>query len=532
MSFDRHLLRCAVHYLELWCYKFKQQTTKLVNLEEIQSFFKISLRHDYLQKEKGCSSTTAFEFFILAQSWQPEFCYGNYDKYPGCTNPKDFWKENLTVHGLWPQNLDGSYPCSCEGDPFYPGVIATVGMTWMVNDWPNVKDAQPNDPAYEDFWQHEWDKHGVCSQLDQATYFESTLLKLEEFGTPELVANRKGSSVSHKELMEAYGGKDMAVFKCNSGKYLSQVYLCVSKDSDSNPGIRRQCPPSVIYEGTCGETIYIQDFVQISDDQGHKHLRNQVHEGSKVKLRGHSRTTGLLEEENFSQEASSLMQEHTRSSDEEQFYLLAMIWQPEECFGHEKEYPGCQSPEAAWAQQLTIHGLWPNYYNGGWPQFCTSEKLDLAIIQSIGLNTMELNWPNVMEDASSPQYKDFWEHEWEKHGTCTGLSQELYFTKTLALHQQFGDSTFIAENSGQSVSKSDLLDSFGGDGMAILLCEDNGFLSQVYICLQEEKEEDTSATIEGDVTMQKIQCPSSVIGEDTCSSTIYIPKFMHQSHSD
>jgi ribonuclease I len=37
-------------------------------------------------------------------SYQPEFCYQHrHEKFQGCENPIDFWKESLTLHGLWPQ---------------------------------------------------------------------------------------------------------------------------------------------------------------------------------------------------------------------------------------------------------------------------------------------------------------------------------------------------------------------------------------------------------------------------------------------
>jgi ribonuclease I len=45
-----------------------------------------------------------FDFYVLSMSYQPEFCYQHRrESFPGCEHPNGFWKESLTMHGLWPQ---------------------------------------------------------------------------------------------------------------------------------------------------------------------------------------------------------------------------------------------------------------------------------------------------------------------------------------------------------------------------------------------------------------------------------------------
>merc|ERR1711924_323185 len=81
--------------------------------------------------------------------------------------------------------------------------------------------------------------------------------------------------------------------------------------------------------------------------------------------------------------------------------------------------PGCTS---GW----TLHGLWPQ-----WAESCTSEKFDPNQVSSIR-SDLEKLWPSCAGSAES-----FWYHEWEKHGTCSKMSQLSYFKKALSLLQQY-----------------------------------------------------------------------------------------------
>ncbi|KAI1955007.1 Ribonuclease T2 precursor (RNase T2) [Ophidiomyces ophidiicola] len=84
------------------------------------------------------------------------------------TGPGDSW----TLHGLWPDNCDGSYEQYCDSKRYYkdiPGILQSFGksdlLQYMRTYW---KDWQGNDP---NLWEHEWNKHGTCvSTLETACY--------------------------------------------------------------------------------------------------------------------------------------------------------------------------------------------------------------------------------------------------------------------------------------------------------------------------------------------------------------------------
>ncbi|GAB1211725.1 ribonuclease T2-like [Aspergillus terreus] len=73
-------------------------------------------------------------------------------------------------------------------------------------------------------------------------------------------------------------------------------------------------------------------------------------------------------------------------------------------------------PDDSW----TIHGLWPDYCNGGFDQFCDSSRK----YSNISLILVDAGRRDLLDDMSR-YWKDFrgddptlWEHEWNKHGTC------------------------------------------------------------------------------------------------------------------
>ena len=61
----------------------------------------------------AASAANAFDFYVYATSWQPEFCHGQ-ASYDGCKTPDDLWKSQLTIHGMWPEFKDGTYPQTCS----------------------------------------------------------------------------------------------------------------------------------------------------------------------------------------------------------------------------------------------------------------------------------------------------------------------------------------------------------------------------------------------------------------------------------
>lgn len=190
-------------------------------------------------------------------------------------------------------------------------------------------------------------------------------------------------------------------------------------------------------------------------------------------------------------------------------YVFAYSWEAEFCYG--TDYPGCNNPQPFWYNNFIIHGLWPQYSSGGYPSSCTTEKYDSASAQYVGWDTMTQYWPDVKYVETDPNYTEFWEHEWSKHGTCSGLSQDDYFQTTVNLAKSFGtpQSLIDASTKGTTLDANTLRNDMGGKTYASLQCVSGKYLSGVYTCWKQENGFPTTQT----------QCPSDVQKEDTCSSS-------------
>jgi len=93
-------------------------------------------------------------------------------------------------------------------------------------------------------------------------------------------------------------------------------------------------------------------------------------------------------------------------------------------------YPGGQCWELALNQckgsdVWTLHGLWAEWANG-----CSGPAFDVTLLEPIR-DQLESLWPSCFGETT----EEFWRHEWQKHGTCSGMSQLEYFQKALNLTQ-------------------------------------------------------------------------------------------------
>jgi ribonuclease T2 len=95
------------------------------------------------------------------------------------------------------------------------------------------------------------------------------------------------------------------------------------------------------------------------------------------------------------------------------FYVLALSWSPSFCEAAAARGKASKEQCGARPFSFVVHGLWPQYEKG-FPEFCQnpSPRLDRNIVSSM-LDLMPA--PRLIF------------HEWDKHGTCSGLNPRAYF---------------------------------------------------------------------------------------------------------
>jgi ribonuclease T2 len=164
-----------------------------------------------------------FEFYLLALSWSPSYCAtasergGNRRSDPQCaTRPYAF-----VVHGLWPQHESG-FPSNCQVPaPRLPRTIAD-----------SMLDLMPSPRLVF----HEWDRHGTCTGLSGAQYFDivrkarAAVAIPAEYQSIEAPLTVKPDEVAAAFIRVNAGLKREALQVACDGKRLTGVRICMTKE--------------------------------------------------------------------------------------------------------------------------------------------------------------------------------------------------------------------------------------------------------------------------------------------------------------
>ena len=156
------------------------------------------------------------------------------------------------------------------------------------------------------------------------------------------------------------------------------------------------------------------------------------------------------------------------------FYVLALSWSPSFCEAAGDRAQG--QPECgARPYSFVVHGLWPQYETG-FPEYCQvpAPRLDRNIVASM-LDVMPA--PRLIF------------REWDRHGTCSGLSARAYFEtvrKARALVKI--PEAYIAPSTTLTVTPDEVEEAFvktnpGLSRDAIAVTCDSRRLGEVRICL-------------------------------------------------
>ncbi|XP_011071277.1 ribonuclease 1-like [Sesamum indicum] len=205
-------------------------------------------------------------FAVVCTCQDFDFWPGSYcDSKQSCCYPKTGKPaSDFSIHGLWPNYNDGSYPSNCDPEnQFDPSKISDLSRR-MQTDWPSL--ACPSSDSLS-FWAHEWDKHGTCSQsvLGQHDYFATALNLKQQLNLLQILGDAgiepNGGVYSLSSIKDAIKGGSgyEAWIECNmdiqsGNRQLYQVYMCL----DASASNIIDCP--VLPHGKCSSTIEFPPF--------------------------------------------------------------------------------------------------------------------------------------------------------------------------------------------------------------------------------------------------------------------------------
>lgn len=153
------------------------------------------------------------------------------------------------------------------------------------------------------------------------------------------------------------------------------------------------------------------------------------------------------------------------------YYVLALSWQSAFC-EYKRGKPACRSQKKSdfSASNFVLHGLWPNKKgrNGHRYGYCNvsksvkwkDKKRRWCKMPALNLsNSVRTDLNKFMPGTKSCLQR----HEWYKHGSCSGLSDNKYYEVSNRLVDLFSKTRFnklVANNAGNYVRRSKLLRAF------------------------------------------------------------------------
>eukprot|EP00762_Andalucia_godoyi_P003111 ANDGO_01066.mRNA.1 Extracellular ribonuclease LE len=216
----------------------------------------------------SCSAALAWDFFVWAQGWPGSTCIIADIQHHPC-NATVEPANGFLIHGLWPNNNDGSYPSNCNpNQPFDMSKVQSL-KSELQEYWPSLFDG----PLF--LWEHEWEKHGTCAEdlfPDELSFFTNTLnlrKRVDVLASLSIagIVPDDHSQVKRTDIIAALEKSlllpDNAVMlecfwdKETSTQYLSEVRLCIGKSAD----LPFCSYPSTMSDNTCREdTVVIPAF--------------------------------------------------------------------------------------------------------------------------------------------------------------------------------------------------------------------------------------------------------------------------------
>jgi ribonuclease T2 len=186
------------------------------------------------------------DYYAVALSWSPAFC-ATHDDPDQCASGR---QAGFVMHGLWPQ-FEKGYPQECSTERLLPQAREKYASLFPSRGMIN----------------HEWSKHGTCSGLNPAAYFELSAKLRGQLAIPAPY-QRPAVPVrtSYRGFVQAFRAANPRLaenavlpFCGGGGKFLREIHVCYDKQGGST-----SCGPSEIRrsENTCRKPTFVLQSVR------------------------------------------------------------------------------------------------------------------------------------------------------------------------------------------------------------------------------------------------------------------------------
>jgi ribonuclease T2 len=182
-----------------------------------------------------------FDYYAVAMSWSPAFC-ATHDDPNQCAPGR---QAGFVLHGLWPQHEKG-YPQQCSTERLSPRERDKYAALY-----PSPK-----------MIGHEWSKHGTCSGLNPAAYFEMSARLRDQLAIPPQFQRPQAPvRTSYGEFVQAFRAANPRLsenavlpFFGAGGKFLNEIHVCYDKRGGS-----ASCGASEVRrsENTCRKQTFV-----------------------------------------------------------------------------------------------------------------------------------------------------------------------------------------------------------------------------------------------------------------------------------
>ena len=125
-------------------------------------------------------------------------------------------------------------------------------------------------------------------------------------------------------------------------------------------------------------------------------------------------------------------------------YIFSIVWPPSSCFNNNSDDEFCFNitTNLNIINNFTIHGLWPAYKSGRYPETCNKDKkINITFEDEDYKKRLSLLWPQLHTSE-----ENIWSNEYNKYGYCyikrIGKNPEkdykLYFDKAKEIIDEYG----------------------------------------------------------------------------------------------